>query len=127
MTPSGILSAVRVLLVDDFAPVRLRLAARLLEDGHTIAGEAGTAVAALALAAEVQPDVVILDLNLPDRHGLEAIPDLRRALPDARILVLTNESTPRHRDTALARGADGFFDKSAEFDDLVRALQIRKD
>jgi DNA-binding NarL/FixJ family response regulator len=113
------LRGVRILIVDDSAAVRARLIARLAEAGLTVAGEAGTASAALAVARATEPDAVILDLHLPDRSGLEILPELKALVPLATVAVLTNHPDPEYRRRCLELGADHFFDKSAEVEALM--------
>src|SRR5688572_6672477 len=97
----------RALIVDD-DPDQRALVRRLLQqaDVGPIA-EAGDAEEALVVAAEHRPDLVVLDLSMPGRSGLEVLPELSELLPDAAIVVLSN--FPRHRmeDAALQRGAVG--------------------
>lgn len=109
-----------VVVVDDSAPIRTRLIARLRDAGHEVVGEAGTAAEALALVARVTPDAVVLDVLLPDRRGPEILPALRAIVPRATILILTN--APRYREHCLERGADAFLDKSVDFDDVAETL-----
>jgi DNA-binding NarL/FixJ family response regulator len=113
------LRGVRILIVDDSAAVRSRLIARLAEAGLGIAGEAGTASAALAVARATEPDAIILDLHLPDQSGLEILPELKARIPRATIAVLTNHPDPEYRKRCFELGADHFFDKSAEVEDLM--------
>jgi len=96
--------------------------ARLAEAGFDIAGEAGTASAALALASATGPDAIILDLHLPDQSGLEILRKLKAQLPLAIVAILTNHPDPEYRQRCLALGADHFFDKSSEVEDLMALL-----
>jgi len=107
------------LVVDDSAAVRSRLIAWLAEAGFDIAGEAGTASAALTVATATAPDAIILDLHLPDQSGLEILPELKARVPLAIIAVLTNQPDPGYRRRCLELGADHFFDKSAEVEHLM--------
>jgi DNA-binding NarL/FixJ family response regulator len=113
---------VRILLVDDSAAVRTRLIARLHEAGLEVAGVAGTANQAIALSTSLMLDAIVLDLNLPDKNGLDILPELKMRAPDAAIAILTNSTGPEYRRLCLADGADWFFDKSTELEDLVVAL-----
>ncbi|PJF46191.1 MAG: DNA-binding response regulator, partial [Candidatus Thermofonsia Clade 3 bacterium] len=79
---------IRILIVDDHAVVRRGLTMVLsLQRDFVVVGEAGSAAAALHMAATLQPDLVLLDLALPDRSGGAVAPELRRVAPRSRILV----------------------------------------
>src|SRR5437870_3855055 len=80
----------RVLLVDDHEIVRRGLRAVLTEPGVEIVGEAGTAADGVALAERLKPSVVVMDLRLPDGSGIEACREIRAAMPDAQVLILTS-------------------------------------
>jgi CheY-like chemotaxis protein len=114
---------VRVLVIDDSARLRERLALRLGERGHLVVGEADTAAVALALALELRPDAIIADVLLRDRHRLELVIALRTAMPAALLVILTNAAS--YRDHCLALGADRFLDKSAAFDSVAELLTPR--
>ncbi len=113
----------RVLVVDDSAVVRGRLAALLREIcTDAIVAEARDGEEALALVRTVAPDLVILDLQLPGRGGLEILVSLKQLPEPPRVLILTNHATDPHRREGLARGADYFFDKSMEFERVAQVL-----
>jgi DNA-binding NarL/FixJ family response regulator len=114
---------VRVLVIDDSARLRERLALRLGERGNLVVGEADTAAVALALALELRPDAIIADVLLRDRHRLELVIALRTAMPAALLVILTNAAS--YRDHCLALGADRFLDKSAAFDSVAELLTPR--
>src|SRR3990170_2364229 len=82
---------VRILIVDDHEVVRMGLRT-LLErrEGFTVVGEAGTAQEALRVARQSQPDVVIMDIRLPDGNGVQACREIREELPDTRVIMLTS-------------------------------------
>jgi len=97
----------RVLVADDEASVREFVASVLRSDGRfEIVGEAGHGRDAVRMAALGRPDVVILDLMMPVMGGLHAIPELRRACPTARILVMSAYGSEANWADAEARGAD---------------------
>lgn len=86
-------------------------------------GTAGTLAQALHSVAHAVPELLILDLNLPDGNAVRMLPLLRRMAPQMHIAVLTNETGTISSERCLQAGADDFFDKSREFDkvlDLVR-------
>jgi DNA-binding NarL/FixJ family response regulator len=113
----------RVLVVDDSAALRARLVALIRETfGDTLVDEAREGAGALAAVAAARPELVILDLQLPGRGGLEILASLKAASRPPRVLVLTNHATDGHRRECLARGADYFFDKSMEFERVADVL-----
>lgn len=119
------LVAVRVLVIDDSARLRQRLALRLGERGHLVVGEADTAATALALVIELRPDAIVADVLLRDRHRLELVGALRTAMPAALLVILTNAAS--YREHCLALGADRFLDKSAAFDSVADLLMPREE
>src|SRR3954467_4698166 len=116
---------VRVFLVDDHEVVR-RGVAEVLEDdpGITIAGEAGSCAEAMARVPAVRPDVVVLDMRLPDGDGAALCRDLIARLPGLRCLVLTSYSDQEALDAALEAGASGFLLKQVRGPALVSAVRI---
>ncbi len=113
-----------VLIVDDHAVVRsgLRLLLEQEDDIH-VAGEAGSADEALREAKRLRPDVVLLDVVMPGMTGVEAMPQLRDAAPDARILFLSMQDDPTYVREAFAAGAMGYVLKEAADSDLVAAIR----
>lgn len=114
---------IRLLLVDDHAIVREGYR-RLLERRHDleIAGEAGSAEEALALFRQLEPDVAVLDLGLPDMGGVELIGRLLQRDGDARILVFSMHRDPLFATQALRAGALGYVTKSSSPEVLVNAV-----
>jgi DNA-binding NarL/FixJ family response regulator len=117
--------SVRVVIVDDHAVVRTGL--RLLLDGQEdieTVGEAGDAREAIFEVRACKPDVVLLDVALPGgKSGIEAIPDVRKEAPDAKILVLSMEDDPRYVREAFAAGAFGYVLKEAVDTEVVEAVR----
>ena len=112
---------IRIAIVDDHALVRAGLV-RLLSARYDVIGEAADAASALALVRRAAPDLLLLDLSLPDRDGLSAIPDLIAASPNTRILVLTMYDEPEYAAAAVAAGACGLVSKSASAETLYAAI-----
>jgi DNA-binding NarL/FixJ family response regulator len=112
---------IRIAIVDDHALVRAGLV-RLLSARYDVIGEAVDAASALALVRRAAPDLLLLDLSLPDRDGLSAIPDLIAASPNTRILVLTMYDEPEYAAAAVAAGACGLVSKSASAETLYAAI-----
>lgn len=116
--------AVRVLIVDDHTLVRAGLC-RLLQTfgGVLVVGEASNADQALELAVQHHPEVVLMDLSLPGRSGLEALSDIRRRVPQARVVMMSMHDDTAHVRDALDRGAVGFVVKDAAPQELEVALR----
>jgi CheY-like chemotaxis protein len=113
-----------ILLVDD-SPDFLKVASRFLRllPGLSVAGVADGGYAALTQAAALKPDLVLIDLNMDDLSGLEAIPRLRALLPEARIIALTMMEASSHRQAALDAGADEFVTKARMETDLLPSIE----
>ena len=114
----------RVLIVDDHAVVRsgLRLVLEA-EDGIEPVGEAGTARDAIFEARSVKPDVILLDVVMPDQSGLEIIPTLLKENPDAKVLVLSMQDDPQYVREAFGAGASGYVLKEAADNEVVAAVR----
>ena len=115
----------RVLIVDDHAVVRAGF--KQLIDGTEdleVAGEAGTAAAALNLAMTQRFDVVLLDISLPDATVLETVAGLRRRQPELPILIVSMHSEEQYAVNLLRAGASGFFPKAGEAKDLLEAIRM---
>jgi DNA-binding NarL/FixJ family response regulator len=113
-----------VLIVDDHPVVRQGLRSLLgVQDGIDVVGEAGDGEAALALAAELVPDVILLDLKLPGIDGLRVLAGLRERGITSRVLVLTSGTEPASAALAVRSGAAGFLYKDVDPDALVRAIR----
>ena len=96
--------------------LRLRVEAR---NGLTVVGEAADGVAAVELASELQPDLVLLDLAMPRMDGLEALPLIRAAVPDVRVVVLSGFNQGTLADKALEAGADHYVVKGGSMRELL--------
>ena len=114
----------RILLADDHAVLRAGL--RLLlekQPDFEVVGEAGNGDEALKLATTLQPDVILLDLNMPEMDGLTAIPKLHEQSPHSRILILTMHDDANYLKQALHSGAAGYVLKQAVDTELLLALR----
>jgi DNA-binding NarL/FixJ family response regulator len=115
---------ISVLIVDDHPVVRRGLRVLLeVQDGIEVAGEAGDAGTALALAAEHAPDVILLDLKLPGMDGIAVLGELKARDSAARVLVLTSATEPAAASLAVRSGAAGVLYKDVDPDALVRAIR----
>ena len=130
MTPSPeAIPPLRVLLIDDIPEIRtlVRLSLEHSQD-CVVVGEGGTGREAISLAAEHQPDVVLLDVVMPDVNGLEAIPHIARVAPDTRIVVFSGDNDPELAARARELGAVDFIEKSLPITELhprVKAAALR--
>lgn len=115
---------IRLLVVDDHTLFRRGLIALLARHPSVrVVGEAGDSGAALRLAAELGPDLVLLDNHLPGVRGVDALPALREAAPGARVLMLTVSEDEADLGHALRRGAQGYVLKTIDGDALVSAIE----
>jgi DNA-binding NarL/FixJ family response regulator len=113
----------RVLIVDDHPVVRMGLRALIEQCGrYGIAGEAGTPAEALRLVSQERPDIVILDLMLGGRGGVDLAGQCLEAVPSTRILVLSQHDEAIYAERVLAAGARGYLMKGAALDGVVQAL-----
>jgi two-component system response regulator NreC len=116
--------AIRVLVVDDHAVVRTGL--RKVLDAETdidTVGEAANAERAVFEALEHKPDVVLMDVVMPGKSGIEAMPALLQAVPDARVLILSMQDDPHYVREAFEAGASGYVLKEAADTDVVEAVR----
>jgi two-component system, NarL family, response regulator DevR len=117
--------AIRVLLVDDSPIIRLGLRSALEDCADiSIVGEAGTAASGLEMLNRLKPDVVMLDLHLPDKSGLLACRDYLKTRPGTPVMILTSSNSEQNMHDAIAAGAKGYLLK--ENDALTLAGALRK-
>lgn len=115
---------IRVLVVDDHAVVRAGLRRVLdAEDDIETVGEAPTAERAVFEALESKPDVVLMDVVMPGKTGIEGLPALLQAVPDVRVLMLSMQDDPRYVREAFEAGASGYVLKEAADTDVVDAVR----
>jgi DNA-binding NarL/FixJ family response regulator len=119
----------KVLIVDDSAVVRVRLADLLLEvEGVESVAQAENGQQALELVKSLKPDVAIVDVRMPRRSGIDLLEDVRKSRQTLKVIMLTNYPTPENREKCLSLGADYFFDKSSEIEEVVNVLKyLRED
>jgi two-component system, NarL family, response regulator LiaR len=117
-------SAIRILIVDDHTIVRKGIRALLAEiEGMEVVGEAGDGQAAIAQAAALQPDVILMDLAMPKMDGIEAIRQIKLDQPESRILVMTSFATDEKVFPAIKAGALGYLLKESAPEELVQAIR----
>ena len=115
---------ISVLLVDDHGLLRAGLRSRLESEGDiTVVGEAATADQAVVKARALQPDLVLLDLMLPRKSGVEAIPELAKVSPQSKVLAVSSQTAPSSVRSALAAGAAGYVPKRAADGELLAAIR----
>jgi DNA-binding NarL/FixJ family response regulator len=126
MQQSTIEDIMKVVIVDDSVEIQERLLTMLRDiPGIEIAGQATTVAEALSTVRQLRPDVMILDLRLPDGNGLEVLRITQREQIQTRVIILTNYVYPQYEQRARAAGAYAFLNKAKEFGrvaDLVRSL-----
>ena len=115
---------IRVMIVDDHPVVRRGLRAFLeTQPGMVVVGEAGDGREAMRELATGEPDLVLLDLHLPDTPGSELIPEMRRWNPNVKVLVLTGFAARHEVVPAIRAGADGYLLKDTDPDQLADAIR----
>jgi len=115
---------IRILLVDDHAVVRLGLRALLEgEPDMEVVGEAGDAQEAIRLAGQLQPHIILLDIRLPDRSGIEVCREIRLQHRQIQVLMLTSYIEEELLTEAIAAGASGYVLKQLSTDDLLHAIR----
>jgi DNA-binding NarL/FixJ family response regulator len=115
---------IRILIVDDHFLVRIGLVTALQQNpGFDVVAEAGTGLQAIELYRLQQPDVVVMELRLPDGSGLEVTAALCREFPKARIILVSSFATVEQIGPAFQAGARGFLLKDVLAEELVRAVK----
>jgi len=115
---------IRIFLADDHAVVREGLVALIeTEEDMEVVGTGENGEEAVRRVLHFQPDVTLLDLHMPRKSGLEAITEIKAAMPEARILVLTSFGDDEHVFTAIKGGAQGYLLKDTPPHELIRAIR----
>lgn len=114
----------RVILADDHVIVRRGLR-RILEENKNLAieGEVGDGLELLSLLNRMDPDMVILDVSMPNLRGIEAIPEIHRIQPDLKVLILTMHNEEEYLYQAISAGADGYLLKEDAEKELFSAIE----
>jgi DNA-binding NarL/FixJ family response regulator len=124
MTESATERPLRLLVVDDHEVVRQGLVALLdRRAGFDVVAQAGTVAEAIAAAARYRPDVVVMDVRLPDGSGIEACREIRSAQPETRVVMLTSYPDEEAVLSAIIAGASGYLLKQVRGRDLVAAIE----
>jgi DNA-binding NarL/FixJ family response regulator len=118
------MNPIRVLIADDHALVRAGIRALVEKiEGMVVVGEAGKGSEALELARELRPDLMLLDITMPDGGGFDVLDQAKKKYPEMRIIVLTVHEAGEYAIRALREGAAGFLPKSAASTELELAIQ----
>jgi two-component system, NarL family, response regulator DevR len=116
--------AIRILIVDDHAVVRIGLKTVLANaTGFRVVGEAGTVSDAITLATQARPDVVLMDVRLPDGSGVEACRRIKADNPDTRVVMLTSYQDEEAIVGSVMAGASGYLLKQADAERLIQAIR----
>jgi two-component system response regulator NreC len=119
------MAKLEIFLADDHAVVREGLKAMInAQPDMIVIGEAGDGQTALQQARDCQPDIVIMDITMPELNGVEATAQLKRACPDIKVLTLSVHEDTSYLRQLLAAGAAGYILKHAAADDLIQAIRI---
>lgn len=118
---------IKVFIADDSRVVRERLTTLLNEvAGVEIVGQAENVAEAISAIGNLQPDVVILDIRMPDGSGIDVLRQIKQDGAGPIIIILTNYPFPGYRQRCLQAGADFFLDKSTEFDQIPALFEQLK-
>lgn len=118
------MNPIRLLLVDDHDVVRTGLKSYLdTQEGLLVVGEASSGSEAIHRALEIKPDVVVMDITMPDMDGLEATRTLKSLIPDCQVLALTVHEDKQYLFEMVAAGATGYLTKQAAAEELVAAIR----
>jgi two-component system, NarL family, response regulator NreC len=121
-------SAIRILLADDHSVLRAGLIALLdAESDIVVVGEAADGVECLEQALALRPDIILMDINMPNCGGLEALGSIRLALPDTRVLILTMHDDIGYLKQVLSTGGSGYILKQAASEELLAAIHTVND
>ncbi len=117
-------TAIRVYLVDDQTMIRAGFKSLLMKDPRfEVVGESGDPRRAIDAIEAVKPDVILLDISMPGLSGIDAIPQIRKSHPKARIVMLTHHEGDSFVEQAMRAGADGYLSKDSEPAELTLAIE----
>ena len=116
--------AIRLMLADDHRMLREGLRRSMTDEGFQVVGEASDGEEAVRLAAELQPDVILMDVSMPDVDGVEATRRIRDLLPDTRVIMLTMHPDQEVVASALRAGAAGYLVKDCSTEEIAEAVRL---
>ena len=115
---------IRILVVEDFELARRFISTALAKDpSFEVVGEVSDGLTAAERAEDLQPDVILLDIGLPGLNGIEAAKRIRKTAPRAKIVFVSQQSSPELVQAALAVGGSGYVLKSDAGNDLLKAIR----
>jgi two-component system nitrate/nitrite response regulator NarL len=124
MTDTNNATGIRVLLVDDHPLVRAGIRSCLEEhDGIEMAGEASNGREAVEMATDLRPDIILMDISMPEMNGLQATQEIRSILPDAKVIILTMHDNKDYVLSFIEHGARGYLLKDSQPDEIIRAVK----
>ena len=123
-TTEGEIDMIRVLIVDDHAVVRLGLRALLdLEDNFSVVGEAESGAVAIVMARQEKPDVVVMDIRMPEMNGIEACQEIRAVSPETKVIMLTSYADEEAIYASIMAGAAGYVLKQLDNALLIDSIK----
>jgi len=118
------MTAIRLMLADDHRMLREGLSRSMREQGFDIVGEAGDGAEAVALALAVRPDVILMDVTMPEIDGVEACRQVRAQLPDTKVVMLTMHADQGVLTSAIRAGATGYLVKDCSTEEIASAVRM---
>ncbi|HUP72579.1 MAG TPA: response regulator transcription factor [Acidimicrobiales bacterium] len=118
------MTAIRLMLADDHRMLREGLSRSMREQGFDIVGEAGDGAEAVALALSVRPDVILMDVTMPEIDGVEACRQVRAQLPDTKVVMLTMHADQGVLTSAIRAGATGYLVKDCSTEEIASAVRM---
>ncbi len=116
--------SIRIVLADDHVVVRHGLGQALeQEEGMEIVGQASDGRSTIVMARKLLPDIVVMDITMPDLNGIEATREIHKETPDVKIIALSMHTTHKHITEMFRAGAAGYLLKGCDFAELVRAIR----
>jgi two-component system chemotaxis response regulator CheY len=112
-----------VLIVDDYAPLRRRIRSALEDAGIDVCGEATNGQEGIQKVKELSPGVVILNISMPKMSGLQALPEIIRCCPNAKVVMFTIDDAEELRRQALLLGARAYIVKTAPLEELIAEVR----
>jgi DNA-binding NarL/FixJ family response regulator len=115
----------KVLLVDDHSIVREGLRNLIeLESDLEVAGEASSGIEALKLIRKNQYDIVVMDISMPDKNGVDTLHDLKHVAPDLPVLILSGYAEEQYALNLMRSGCKGYLSKDADSEEVIRAIRV---